>query len=451
VSAGDGGATPRTSAVPADVAERVLQRVEANRGALTDLLAQMVRIPSETHPPGGDEGPAQRFVAGYLRDQGLEVDVFEPDSVPGIEQHPGWWDGLDFTDRPNVVATRRGAGGGRSLILNGHIDVVPAGPRDRWTKEPYGAEIEDGRLYGRGAVDMKGGVAAMIMALQSVLEAGFEPLGDVVLQSVVNEEFGGYNGTLACCVKGYEADAAIVTEPTGLRVSPAIKGGQVYKAVLTGAPTHSCFWWRGVSALDHAILLKDALRSWEALRTPEVRNTPFFDDPDEYPVPAMSDTVWSLVAGDPAIMAHPETAEMQFWVDHMPGEDYDELLRRFEEHVRSALSEDPFLREHPPRLERAVMRPFQGNGIPADHPIIGALQEATAGAGEPVKAPLGMPSPCDGMIFNLYSETPAVVFGAGDLALAHAPDEYIELDELVASVKILALTILDFCGHRATG
>jgi acetylornithine deacetylase len=437
------------AAVEADVQRRVLDRVEANRGALTELLTQLVRIPSETHPPGGDEGPVQAHLADYLREHGFDVDVFEPWSVPGIENHAGWWPGLDFTDRPNVVARHRGAGGGRSLILNGHIDVVPSGPREHWTREPYGAEIDGGRLYGRGAVDMKGGVAAMIMALRCVLEAGYEPLGDVTLQSVVNEEFGGYNGTLACCVKGYGADAAIVTEPTGLRVSPAIKGGQVYRAVLPGRPAHSCFWWRGVSALDHAIALKAALRDWERLRTPEVRATPFFDDPDEYPVPALSDTVWALTAGDPAIMAHPETAEMHFWVDHLPGEDYDELLRRFEEHVRGALSAEPFLAEHPPVLERAVMRPFQGNAIPADHPVIGALQAATEAAGEPVRPPVGMPSPCDAMIFNLYSDTPAVVFGAGDLALAHAPDEYIELDELAASVRILALTILGFCGYRA--
>ena len=169
-----------------------------------------------------------------MRDIGLEVDVFEPWSVPGVLDHPGWWPGLEYVDRPNVVGTWRGSGGGRSLILNGHSDVVPAGPRDLWTYEPYGGVIADDRIYGRGASDQKGGIAAMIMAVQVLSDLGVTPRGDVIVESVVNEELGGYNGTLACCVKGYLADAAIVTEPTQLEIVAATKGGQTYKATVPG-------------------------------------------------------------------------------------------------------------------------------------------------------------------------------------------------------------------------
>ena len=143
-------------AAPAIIA-RVVAEVDRQRDALVALAADLVRIPSETHPPGGDEGPVQRFIEAKLRDIGLEVDVFEPWSVPGVLDHPGWWPGLEYVDRPNVVGTWRGSGGGRSLILNGHSDVVPAGPRTLWTHEPYGGVIADDRIYGRGASDQKGG------------------------------------------------------------------------------------------------------------------------------------------------------------------------------------------------------------------------------------------------------------------------------------------------------
>ncbi|MGH9246661.1 MAG: ArgE/DapE family deacylase [Acidimicrobiales bacterium] len=429
----------------------VLERVDQRRDELLGLLVDLVRIPSETHPPGGDEGPAQGHVADRLEAMGLDVDVFEPWSVPGIEDHPGWWPGLEYDGRPNVVGRYTGAGGGRSLILNGHIDVVPAGPRELWTHDPYGAEIVDGRLYGRGAADQKAGIASMIMALDCVVRAGFEPLGDVIIESAVNEELGGYNGTLACCVKGYEADAAIVTEPTDLTIGPASKGGQTYRAVIPGRSTHHAWWWEGVSALDKALVLKRALARWEEIRAHELRDTPLFSDRAHYPIPALADTIWYVRCGDPEIMATPNAAEMAFWVDVLPGEDREETLTRFEDFVLTESANDPYLRDHPPRLERALMRPFTGVSTDLDHPVVAALSSAhEAVNGQP--APLvGMGGASDAMIFSLYSNTPPVVFGPGNIRTAHSPDEFVTTADVVTATQILALTILDFCGYRRRG
>jgi acetylornithine deacetylase len=379
---------------------------------------------------------------------GLDVDVFEPWSVPGIKDHPGWWPGLEYRARPNVVARFRGAGGGRPLILNGHIDVVPAGPRKLWAHDPYEGAIVDGRLYGRGAADQKAGIASMIMALECVLEAGFEPLGDVIIESAVNEELGGYNGTLACCLKGYEAEAAIVTEPTDLAIAPASKGGQTYRATIPGRSSHHAWWWEGVSALDKALVVKRALERWEELRAEELKDAPLFSDRAHYPIPALADTIWYLRAGDPEIMATPNAAELAFWVDVLPGENREETLERFEEFVSSEASVDPYLREHPPRLERALMRPFSGVSIDLDHPVIASLSSAHREVvGRP--APLvGMGGASDAMIFNLYSNTPAVVFGPGSIRTAHSPDEFVETADVIAATHILALTILDYCGYR---
>jgi acetylornithine deacetylase len=429
--------------------ETVERMVESRREDIVQLLTDLVRFPSETHPPGGDEGPVQEYMASRLSELGLDVDVFEPWSVAGIEEHPGWWPGLEYDNRPNVVGTYRSRGNGRSLILNGHIDVVPAGSRELWTRDPYGAIVEDGKLYGRGSADTKSGITAMVMALRCLLDAGLEPQGDVIVQSVVNEELGGYNGTLACVAKGYTADAAIVTEPTELNLAVASKGGQTYQATVPGRAAHHAWWWEGASALDHAMVVKEALRRWEALRADEMRNAPLFSDRTAYPTgPALADTVWYLRAGDPEIMANPSSAEMAFWVDVLPGEDREATLRRFEQFVREETAHNAFLRDNPPILERALMRPFTGVEVDPRHPVVAAVSDSyrTVTGGEP--RAVGMAGASDSMIFSLYSDTPALVFGPGSLHTAHAPNEFVDIHEVIDACKIFALTILQFCDER---
>jgi len=429
----------------------VRARVRAREDDVVAFTRELVRVPSETHPPGGDEGPVQRLIAAKMEALGLAVDMFEPWSVQDVERHAGWWPGLDYADRPNVVGTWAGRERGRTLILNGHVDVVPAGPRECWSVDPYGGELRDGAIWGRGAVDMKGGVAAMIMAVEILLDCGWEPAGSVILESVVNEELGGYNGTLACCAKGYAGDAAIVLEPTGLHIAPASKGGQVYEAVVRGQPAHSAFWWQGTSALDKALVLKDALGAWERLRAQECADVPFFGRDGDYPLPAYADTIWSLRAGDPEVMAHPETAELLFWVDLLPGEAREAVLNRFEQFVYAHTAADPWLAAHPVELSQATMRPFVGNAIDPGHPIVGALSAAVEQVGLAPRL-AGFPGACDAMIFNVHSSTPAVIFGPGDLALAHAPDERLQVEELLNAVEALALAIAGFCdAQRAAG
>lgn len=430
---------------------RIKAAVEERGDGIIRFFRDLVRIPSETHPPGGDEGPAQRFVEARLRQIGLDVDVFEPWSVTGVEDHPGWWPGLDYTDRPNVVGVwraRQATASGRSLILNGHIDVVPAGDRSLWTHDPYGAELVDGRVYGRGASDQKIGIAAMIEAVAVLRELGIRPAGDVILESVVNEELGGYNGTVACLARRYTADAAIVTEPTGFAVAGAQKGGQVYRMVVPGHAFHHAVWERGSSALDNAIALKAGLQAWERLREAETVDDFYFGDRARalHPRAVHADTVWYLSAGTPDIMANPATAEMRFWVDHLPGEDREEMLARFEAHINATAARHPFLRDHPPTLERALMRPFTGVSVSPDAPIVRAVA-AAASAIVGLEVPtVGLEAATDAMIFNLYSDVPAVIFCGGALDAAHAPNEYAEVDDVCRSTAALALAILEFCG-----
>jgi acetylornithine deacetylase len=294
---------------------------------------------------------------------------------------------------------------------------------------------------------MKGGIACVVHAMRAIEHAGIRLRGDVILESVVNEELGGYNGTLACCLRGYAADAAIVAEATRCQLQPAHKGGQALRLRVPGRGGHANLWWRGVSALDKALLLKRVLEEFQRERSAETRAHPYFDDPDEFPIPALADTVWSIRAGDPEVMSPPDQAVLDFWCDALPGERIDEIVDRLEARLGAAADADPFLREHRPRLERkALMRAFHPTAVPLDHPIVTTLSASCKAVTGRAPSTQGMSAVCDAMIFNLHSSTPAVIFGPGDLSLGHGPDEYVEVDQLVRATRIMAHAIVSWCG-----
>ncbi len=423
----------------------ICHQVELKREEIVRVLQNMVRLPSVTHPPQGDEGRVQVYVEELFRQLGLEVDVFEPTQVSGLTEHEGYWEGLDYTGRPNVVGVWKGQGGGRSLILNGHCDVVPEGPRDRWSDDPFSGTVKDSRLYGRGSVDMKGGIAAMAMAVAVLQDCGIRLRGDVILESVVNEELGGYNGTLACIVKGYRGDAAIVTEPSDLKIEPANKGGQAYRITVEGVSAHTSFWWEGVSALDKGILIKKAIEEFAKTRYEQTRDNLLYSDPALYPIPALTDCIYSFHAGDPAIMGVPQEASMELMIDVLPGESLEEVRSAFEKAIMDAAMKDQWLREHPPKMEYADMRGIYPTQMDLGNPIIESLRSAYKDVIMTEPKICGFESACDAMMFNMFSDTPALIFGPGQLGLAHRPDEYMDLKQLIDAVKILAISIADFC------
>ena len=201
------------------VEERVTEWIDQQRGAILDFLRQLVAIPSVT----GSELEVQTFISRKLEGMGLHVDRWEPD-IEELSKHPAYLPPeKDYRNRPNVVGVYKGRGGGRSLLFNGHVDVIPSGPEDTWIHPPFGAKVEGTRVYGRGASDMKSGLAAMTMALDAVLHLGVRLKGDVILEYTMDEEATG-NGTLACVTRGYKADAGICCETSSLHVQPACIG-----------------------------------------------------------------------------------------------------------------------------------------------------------------------------------------------------------------------------------
>src|SRR6476469_2969805 len=201
-------------------AERTDEWLRSHRQDLVELTRELVAFASENRPPDGNEGPCQQLVAARLHEAGAEVDVFRPDEVEAAVAHPLWWPGRSYEGRPCV-------GGRRSLLLSGHVDVVPAlgeGARGFWD-----GDVADGRLYGRGAWDMKAGVACALHAARCLAECDVALAGDLLVESVVDEEFGGANGTLAARLRGHHADGAVLSEPTGMTVCHATRGGIQYR------------------------------------------------------------------------------------------------------------------------------------------------------------------------------------------------------------------------------
>lgn len=419
--------------------QRITAAVEAKREDLVGLIQELVRVPSVT----GEEAAVQAVVAAYMRGAGLETDVWEPDptELAPYADHVGVFE--SFSGRPNVVGSLRGHAGGRSLILNAHIDTVDPGDPTRWTYPPFAAEVVGGQLYGRGACDMKAGLATNLMAIAALRATGYAPRGDVIVQSVIAEEDGGA-GTLAAVLRGYRADAAIITEPTGLAVVPAQGGSLVFRLHVPGRSAHAAVRDEGVSAIEKFALLHRALLEFEARRNAEIDHPLYAPIANKVPI-----NIGTVHAGTwPSSV--PEFLVAEGRAGLVPGEDLDAFRAELVAEIDRAADADPFLREHRPRVEW-----FSGQFAPAEVPADSPLAELVLGAHRSVT---GQAPPinaatygADMRHFLLFGDTPCLMYGAGDVHLAHYTDEHVPLDDVITATKTIAVAIADWCGVDETG
>ncbi|MFQ5711243.1 MAG: peptidase [Candidatus Geothermarchaeales archaeon] len=419
--------------------EKVVKSVEERRGEITDLLRSLVSTPSVA----GSEKEAQEIIINKLKELNLSVDVFEP-KLDELKAHPAYTSMKSeegYEGRPNVVGTLRGSGGGRSIILNGHVDTIPFGEVERWSTHPLSAEIENGKLYGRGACDMKGGVASMIMAVKCVAESGIELKGDVIVQSVIAEEQGGA-GTLACLLRGYRADAAVITEPTSLEIQPAQVGAMYGTITVYGKPAHSGWSYEGVSALEKSIKIHDALVDFERERLRSLHH-PLAE---RYPIPPCTLNIGILNAGD-YFGKVPEKATMKFRIGVMPGEDYRSVREDIRRLITVLALKDDWMKDHPPEIDwTGFPSLWEPTEIDPSHPIVSTLKEAFKDA-TGREATLGvMPAGTDMRLFTIYADIPTLLCGPGDPKMAHQFDEYISVEEVITATKVYALTALRWCG-----
>jgi acetylornithine deacetylase len=391
-----------------------------------------------------EEGALQEMVGGVLADLGAEVDQWEPDPA-ALRDHPMMPPWHHWEGRPITVGTLRGQGGGRSLIVNGHIDVVSPGDLERWTTPPFAADVRDGRIYGRGAVDMKGGVAAALFALRAVAAAGVRLQGDVIFEAVPDEETCAM-GTVAAIERGYRADAGLVPEPTLLNLWIATRGLLHGSFVVPGRSAHAevnqAPWedGGGVNAIERAVPLLAALGELSGeWREREDKRHPLLGAPQAQP---------TIVAGGAFISNVPEALTVHLNATYLPG-DADaggygsapraEIVRA----VEGSASRDSWLREHPVRWTWATDYP--PSEIPAGEEIVTTARDVARELGLEGR-PEGIDTTYDGALLTRLAGVPSPAFGPGDLGRAHAPDEWIGIEELRQGARAYARAVTRWCG-----
>ena len=407
----------------------VCETVRSLRDDLYDLASDLVKRKSVT----GDEDHAQRALADRLRSFGLEVDLWRID--PGIRAHPAFCDDGNRLDRLNLVARW---GENRStdpaaLLLNGHIDVVPEGERERWSSDPYSGEIRGGTLYGRGSCDMKGGLAAAAIAIRAAMKLGIEPRRPILLESVVGEETGGL-GTLAAIARGYRADAAVITEPTSLELCPVQAGALSFRLHVRGKSSHGAMRREGVSAVEKFWPVFRALEALERERHRGFRH-PLY--PEGALVAPLS--VGKVSAGNwPSTVPEELRAEGRFGI--FPGEDCASAREALEAAVRNVSDDDPWFSENPVGVEW-----FEGQFEPGetalDAPILDELRSCHREMLGSDSSTHGVSYGSDLRLFTRYASMPAILYGPGDVRVAHSANESVPLEELVAAAEVLTLLI----------
>jgi acetylornithine deacetylase len=403
-----------------------------DRAAFTADLLAFCAIPSLT----GSEGPARDHLARRLDAGGFGVHAWDADPValaadpafPGME--------VPRTALPLVAGTFRGTRPGKRLLLVAHTDVVPAGEPASWTTPAFAPESRDGSVFGRGACDMKGGLVAALEAMRAVCRAvGPDGLaGEVILLGVPSEEDGGA-GTFAAIRAGYAGDAAVIPEPTRLDVVASSAGAITFRLAVPGRAAHASTRREGVSALDNLELLHAALRADETARNAaEMR-------PEMRALGLPYATIIGTVRGGDWASSLPDRVVAEGRYGVRAGQTAAGAEAELRAAIEAACAEDPWLQDHPATLEIWGGR-FSSCEVPADHPLPLGLA-ATAAAVTGHRPPLvGVPYGSDMRLLINEGHTPCVLFGPGDVRVAHAADEHVALAEVEACARTLAAWIV---------
>jgi acetylornithine deacetylase len=398
-----------------------------DRDALVEDLAALVRIPSIT----GDEEAAAAEAARRLGAAGAAVEILRPDLV-AVRGDPAWPG--EETERASLplVFGRLGRPGSRRIVLSGHLDVVPPGDLATWTTDPWAADVRDGRLYGRGACDMKGGVAAILGAVRALAADGTADrlAGEVLVALVPGEEDGG-QGTLAAIRAGAHGDLAIISEPSNLDIVVAHAGAITFRLTVPGRAAHASQRREGVSALDKLYVLLRALEADETARN-EAETDPLMTALG-LPYPTIVGIVrggeWASTVLDQVVVDGRYGVKL--------GQTPEDAAADLRAAIDAANARDPFLRDHPATVEIVGGR-FGSARIPSHHVLpVGLAQVAEAVTGRR-PAFLGEPYGADMRLFVDVARTPCVIYGPGDVKVAHSADEHVPLDEVATCAEVLA-------------
>jgi acetylornithine deacetylase len=432
----------------AAVVERLRKAAQDLEGQTVAFAQELVRIPTENPKlagiAAGAEAACQDVIEKRLRALGCTTERWNV--------YPG---------RPDLVGTLEGAGGegARSLILNGHIDVVPAGDPAAWTYPPFAAEIADGKIWGRGAVDMKGGIAAMMGAVEAIQRSGIRLQGDVHLESVVDEETGG-PGTSQTVEHGYRADAAIVVEPTDFVIQPVEGGLEWLRVVVRGRSGHSAYRYRSVHAGGQGVAVNAIEKAAKILAAVQELERHWAVHKRHPLLPAGITTInpGVIIGGTgggangvpnvlTAVSTFPDYCALELSLKYLPSEETANVRAEFEDYIRRVADADPWLREHPPEIEWGIRGvSFPPAETPADHPFVRVLVGAAEQASGAAAVVEGMEAVTD-LAWLAGAGIPGAIFGPGKLVgNAHGDNEHIAIADLTKGVVAIALAVCGWCG-----
>jgi len=417
-----------------DIKHQIDSAVDAAWEEIVSFIQTSVQSPSLAN----NEGPVQELVQNKLDSLGL-ITRRIPVIFDAIKDHPAFCDdGFSPNTRVNVIGQWNNDGGGKSLILNGHVDVVPTGPEELWHESPWSGSIKNGKIYGRGSTDMKGGLSAAIFAVQILQKIGFKPNGNVMVQSVVGEESGGC-GTLTNIVKEYSADAAVILEPTSLKISPIQSGALTFRLKIQGKATHAAMRWDGVSAIEKFNLIHQSILEFEKERHQSF-DIKYYESKDR-----VAPINIGTIKGGEWHSTVPETVVAEGRLGVFPGESAQHARDTFETHLQTISETDDWLKENIPTVEWFEGQ-FESGQTETNHPLIQSLSDCYHQTTGDVPIIEGVTYGSDLRLFTNHAHIPAVLFGPGDVRLAHAANEYVEIDEVITTVKIIANMIVAWCG-----
>lgn len=422
-----------------DLKKRLCDAVDQGFERQISFLSRLTAHPSTR----GNEQSAQSFIVDELDARGYEIDRWQID-IAEIQHLPGFSPVLGpYEDAVNVVGIHRSkTGQGRSLILNGHIDVVPAGPLDMWDSPPFEPRIEDGWLYGRGGGDMKAGLASNLFALDALAACGLAPGGDVYFQSVVEEECTG-NGALACLARGYTADAALIPEPFSEHLVTAQLGVIWFQVHLKGRPTHVAYAGSGANAIEAAFPLIHALHEMEHRWNAAENRAAEYGHMDH----ALNLNIGKIEGGD-WTSSVPAWSVFDVRMAIFPGQSISAARAEIEQVILDAARKNAFLSNSLPEIVYhgfhaegyALSRDSSANAAAAIAALDAAHQSAT---GEALVRE-AITATTDARFFGLYADTPALVYGPRADAI-HGFNERVDLESMRRITKATAMFIADWC------
>ncbi len=415
--------------------------IRNNQDKLIKFIQDLVRIPSIT----GKEEKIQKFIFQKLTELNLNPEYVYPD-IETLQESDDYFETTSFTkfgykNRPNVAGIFKGAGNGRSICLNGHIDVVSPEPIEQWSRDPWSGERDGDFIYGRGAGDMKAGVASIIFALQALKETKTTLKGDVFIETTIEEEDGGVGGALYLRLIQPKADAAIIPEPSMLNIIIASAGVMYFRVIVTGIPAHAATAHYGVNAIIKMVYIIEALKLLNEERQKTISYKYAEVDPS-MKGKATTLNIGVINSGDwPSTV--PAVCVLECRIGFPPGETRKMVINQIENTIKNAANKDTWLRDHPPKIEWFgwKARPHEQN---PEHPFIKLLEKKIQQNTGITPVYIGGSAGLDTRFF-VHNGTPAVSFGPSGENI-HSIDEKVSISSTLKTTEILINTIMDWCG-----